>query len=139
MTQQEFEAKIRDLRAERQKAVQPIHQAQFELKQEITAKGQQIHALFNDIDKLKVKKTSLAEFRSKVEAEWREKINTFMQENQSLVEHEMDTISTYTLVKQLRKRGWHGDITNDDPSMADEHKQGVIAAFNGKSSEDESE
>lgn len=62
-----------------------------------------------------------------------------MQENQSLVEHEMDNISTYTLVKQLRKRGWHGDITNDDPSMADEHKQGVIAAFNGKPSEDESE
>ena len=56
MTTQEFEAKIRELRAERQKAVQPIHQAQFELKQEITAKGQQIHALFNDIDKLKVKK-----------------------------------------------------------------------------------
>ena len=56
MKQQEFEAKMRELRAERQKAIKPIQQAQFELKQEITAKGQQIHALFNDIDKLKVKK-----------------------------------------------------------------------------------
>ena len=42
-------------------------------------------------------------------------------------------------MKDLRKRGWQGTIFNNDPDMADEHKEGVIAAFTGEWKEENTE
>lgn len=131
MKQKEFEDQIRELRRQKAQELNPIVQMQLEVQQEIADKGKQIHALFEEMSKLKTKKIALCEHRMKVESKWGGQIHDFIEKNSPLVENEWDSISTYTLVKHLRKRGWHGQINNDDPEMTEEHRQGVIAAFNG--------
>ena len=131
MKQKEFESQVHELRYQRAQELNPIMQMQLEVQQELTEKGSQINRLFAEIDKLKTKKTALGEHRLKIEAKWGGQIHDFIEKNAPLVENEWDNISTYTLVRHLRKRGWRGEIYNDDPEMTEEHRQGVIASFRG--------
>lgn len=108
---------------------------QNELKEEIAAKNRQIHELSEQVQKLKVQKFGITERRLKAEKEWNDRIQKYITDFHEQYERSWDSISTYTIVKELRKRGWQGTIFNNDPDMAEEHKDGVIAAFNGKPNE----
>jgi hypothetical protein len=89
------------------------------------------------VQRLKVQRAGLNEQRLKAERVWSDKIQAYINQYQEQANRSWDTVSTYTIVKELRKRGWQGTIFNNDPDMAEEHKDGVIAAFNGKAKEDE--
>jgi len=110
---------------------------QNEVKEEIAAKNRQIHELSEQVQRLKVQRAGLNEQRLKAEKVWGDKIQAYINQYQEQAERSWDAVSTYTIVKELRKRGWQGTIFNNDPDMAEEHKDGVIAAFNGKAKEDE--
>jgi hypothetical protein len=110
---------------------------QNEVKEEIAAKNRQIHELSEQVQRLKVQRAGLNEQRLKAEKVWGDKIQGYINQYQEQAERSWDAVSTYTIVKELRKRGWQGTIFNNDPDMAEEHKDGVIAAFNGKAKEDE--
>ena len=135
MTQVEFENQLRDLRSQKAQVMNQFSLMQNEIKEEIAAKNRQIHDLSEQVQKLKVQKFGITERRLKAEKEWGDRIQGFINEYQEQAERSWDAVSTYTIVKELRKRGWQGTIFNNDPDMAEEHKDGVIAAFNGKPNE----
>ena len=70
MKQKEFESQVHELRYQCAQELSPIKQMQLEVQQELTDKGRQIGRLFEEIDKLKTKKTALGELRLKIEAKW---------------------------------------------------------------------
>ena len=115
----------------------PFTLMQNELKEEIAAKNRQIHELSEQVQKLKMQKFSITERRLKAEKDWNDRIQGFINQYQEQANRSWEAVSTYTIVKELRKRGWQGTIFNNDPDMAEEHKEGVIAAFNGKREEDD--
>lgn len=131
MTQVEFENQLRDLRNQKAQVMNQFALMQNEVKEEIAAKNRQIYELSQQVQRLKVQRFGLNERRLKAEKEWGDSIQGFMNEYQEHAERSWDAVSTYTIVRELRKRGWHGRIYNDDPEMANEHKDGVIAAFEG--------
>ena len=112
---------------------------QNEVKEEIAAKNRQIYELSQQVQKLKVQKAGITERRLKAEKDWGDRIQGFINQYQEQANRSWEAVSTYTIVKELRKRGWQGTIFNNDPDMAEEHKDGVIAAFNGKANEEISE
>ena len=132
MNQIEFEKQVREMRQQKAQELNPLQLMAAELKEEIAAKNRQIHELQEQLQKLKAQKAALNERQIRITQKWGGQIQNFIKKYQQEAEHSWDNISTYTIVKQLRKRGWEGDIYNNDPAMADEHKQGVIAAFTGK-------
>lgn len=132
MNQIEFEKQVREMRQQKAQELNPLELMAVELKEEIAAKNRQIHELQEQLQKLKAQKAALNERQIRITQKWGGEIQNFIKKYQQEAEHSWDNISTYTIVKQLRKRGWEGDIYNNDPAMADEHKQGVIAAFTGK-------
>jgi hypothetical protein len=108
---------------------------QNEVKEEIAAKNRMIHELSEQVQRLHQQRAAIAERRLKAEKDWGGQIQDFINKNLEQVNRSWDAVSTYTIVKELRKRGWQGTIFNNDPDMAEEHKDGVIAAFNGKSNQ----
>ena len=137
MTQVEFENQLRELRRQKAQVMNQFSLMQNELKEEIASKNRQIHDLSEQVQKLKVQKFGITERRLKAEKEWNDRIQKYITDFHEQYERSWDAISTYTIVKELRKRGWQGTIFNNDPDMAEEHKEGVIAAFNGKPNETE--
>ena len=137
MTQVEFENQLRELRSQKAQVMNQFSLMQNEVKEEIAAKNRQIYELSQQVQKLKVQKAGITERRLKAEKDWGDRIQKYITDFHEQYERSWDSISTYTIVKELRKRGWQGTIFNNDPDMADEHKEGVIAAFNGKANDDE--
>ena len=131
MTQVEFENKLRELRLQKAQVMNQFSLMQNEVKEEIAAKNRQIHELSEQVQRLKVQRAGLNEQRLKAERVWSDKIQAYINQYQEQANRSWDAVSTYTIVKELRKRGWQGTIFNNDPDMAEEHKEGVIAAFNG--------
>ena len=83
----------------------------------------------------KYKRLALPSEDWKPKKDWGDRIQKYITDFHEQYERSWDSISTYTIVKELRKRGWQGTIFNNDPDMAEEHKEGVIAAFNGKATD----
>ena len=139
MTQIEFENQLRELRHQKAQVMNQFNLMQNEIKEEIATKNRQIHELSEQVQRLKVKRAGIQEVRLKTEKEWGVQIQDFISKYQEQAERSWDAVSTYTLVKELRRRGWQGTIFNNDPDMADEHKEGVIAAFTGEWKEENTE
>ena len=137
MTQVEFENQLRELRHQKAQVMNHYSLMQNEVKEEIAAKNRQISELMEQVQKLKMQRAGLTERRLKAEKDWGGQIQDFIEKYQEQAERSWDDVSTYTIVKELRKRGWQGTIFNNDPDMAEEHKNGVIAAFNGKVNDEE--
>ena len=131
MTQVEFENQLRELRNQKAQVMNQFSLMQNEIKEEIAAKNRQIYELSQQVQKLKVQKAGITERRLKAEKDWGDRIQGFINQYQEQANRSWEAVSTYTIVKELRKRGWQGTIFNNDPDMAEEHKEGVIAAFNG--------
>ena len=136
MTQVEFENQLRELRGQKAQVMNQFSLMQNELKEEIAAKNRQIYELSQQVQKLKVQKAGITERRLKAEKDWGDRIQGFINQYQDQANRSWEAVSTYTIVKELRKRGWQGTIFNNDPDMAEEHKEGVIAAFNGKANDE---
>lgn len=139
MTQIEFENQLRELRHQKAQVMNQFNLMQNEIKEEIATKNRQIHELSEQVQRLKVKRAGIQEVRLKTGKEWADKIQAYINQYQEQAERSWDTVSTYTIVKELRKRGWQGTIFNNDPDMAEEHKEGVIAAFTGEWKEENTE
>ena len=131
MTQVEFENQLRELRSQKAQVMNQFSLMQNEVKEEIAAKNRQIYELSQQVQKLKVQKAGITERRLKAEKDWGDRIQGFINQYQEQANRSWEAVSTYTIVKELRKRGWQGTIFNNDHDMAEEHKEGVIAAFNG--------
>lgn len=131
MTQVEFQKQLQELNQERRKALSLIEGILDNVKSEIAQKNALISELTKDIHNLKAQRLCLQERFMQIEREWSERRNQFIKEHQDELEREWDKISTYTIVRELRRRGWEGDIFNNDPDIPQEHKEGVTAAFKG--------
>ena len=127
---------MRELRSQKAQVMNQFSLMQNEVKEEIAAKNRQIYELSQQVQKLKVQKAGITERRLKAEKDWGDRIQGFINQYQEQANRSWEAVSTYTIVKELRKRGWQGTIFNNDPDMAEEHKDGVIAAFNGKANEE---
>ena len=139
MTQVEFENQLRELRCQKAQVMNQFQLMQNEVKEEIAEKNRMIHELSEQVQRLHQQRAAIAERRLKAEKDWGGQIQDFINKNLEQVNRSWDAVSTYTIVKELRKRGWQGTIFNNDPDMADEHKEGVIAAFTGEWKEENTE
>ena len=132
MKQFEFEEKLREMRKQQREALEPLEEISYSFQQEIEYRNLQINDIQKELNKLKINRRAVNERRNRIAKEWADKIKAFIDENRQCMNNTWPDISTYTIVKQLRKRGWQGTIYNDDPDLPEEHKQGVIAAFTGQ-------
>ena len=132
MKQFEFEEKLREMRKQQREALEPLEEISYSFQQEIEYRNLQINDIQKELNKLKINRRAVNERRNRIAKEWADKIQAFMDKNRDCMNNTWPDISTFTIVKQLRKRGWQGTIYNDDPDLPEEHKQGVIAAFTGQ-------
>ena len=139
MKQVEFETKLRQMRNEKSASVYPIIQMQNDINEEIADTNRQISKLITQLQKLKAQREGINKRCMELEKKWGDKIAAFMNEHMANVETTDDTLSSYTLVNILRRRGWKGDIFNDDPTITEEHKQKVIQKFKGHQPDAEDE
>ena len=136
MTQEEFEKKLAAMKAEKEKEKAGIESWQLEIKQKMAEAKKRAAEAHNAYLLLKTEQQVLATRRIEVEHKWKARLEKFKAENQT-EERKLYEVSDFTLVKELRKRGWSGLIVNSREDMPQEHKAEVLKAFNGSEANEE--
>jgi transcriptional regulator with PAS, ATPase and Fis domain len=138
MKQTEFDAKLGQMRRERKQEVDVIAQLQADLKEDIAFQNRAINAAHLEVSRLKQQRQALQVQRAAAERRHNERINAFIKEHHDDVSASWAEVSTYTLIRQLRKRGWRGDLRNIIPDTAPEHVARINLALNSEgTSEDD--
>ena len=137
MKQQEFDAQLGQMRRERKQAIDSIASMQADIKEEIAARNRIIDASAAERARLKHQREALHVQRMNIEREYNRRINTFLNDHKEELETSWQEVSTYTLIKQLRKRGWRGDLRNIFPDTAPEHVERVNIALNADTQDTE--
>ena len=132
MTQTEFDAQLGQMRRERKQEVDVIVQLQADLKEEIAFQNRAINAAHLEVSRLKQQRQALQVQRAAAERRHNERINVFIKEHHDDVSASWAEVSTYTLIRQLRKRGWRGDLHNILPDTAPEHVARINLALNAE-------
>ena len=136
MTQEEFEKKLAAMKAEKEKEKAGIESWQLEIKQKKAEAHKRAAEAHNAYLLLKAEQQVLATRRIEVEHKWKARLEKFKAENQT-EERKLYEVSDFTLVKELRKRGWRGKIVNSREDMPQEDKIEVLNAFNGSEANEE--
>lgn len=113
MTQVEFEDQLRELRNQKGAELNAIQKMQGEVKEQISAIDRKIKDLRAEREKLNQQRLIISNHRYEKEREWGEKIRKFMDENFQRT-RELENISEWTIIKELRKRGYKGTLENPD-------------------------
>lgn len=113
MTQVEFEDQLRELRNQKGAELNAIQKMQSEVKEQISAIDRKIKDLRAEREKLNQQRLIISNHRYEKEREWGEKIRKFMDENFQRT-RELENISEWTIIKELRKRGYKGTLENPD-------------------------
>ena len=137
MKQTEFDAQIGQMRRERKQEVDVIAQLQADLKEEIAFQNRAINAAHLEVSRLKQQRQALQVQRASAERRHNERINAFINEHRDDVSASWSEVSTYTLIRQLRKRGWRGDLSNILPDTAPEHVARINLALNAEKDEED--
>jgi hypothetical protein len=138
MTQVEFEKQLNGMKADYHRELEAIEKWQVELKRDIAEKTKQRTDVEGAISRMKAEKRGLAARRMEIQQKWQRRIEQFKNDNYS-EERRLESVSDFTLVKELAKRGWHGPIWNEREDMADTHKDDVVKTFNATYSEQNSD
>lgn len=113
MKQVEFEDQLRELRNQKGAELNAIAKMQGEVKEQISAINRKIKDLHAEREKLNQQQLIISNHRYEKEREWGEKIRKFMDENFQRT-RELENISEWTIIKELRKRGYKGTLENPD-------------------------
>lgn len=113
MKQVEFEDQLRELRNQKSAELNAIAKMQGEVKEQISAIDRKIKDLRAEREKLNQQRLIISNHRYEKEREWGEKIRKFMDENFQRT-RELENISEWTIIKELRKRGYKGTLENPD-------------------------
>jgi archaellum component FlaC len=113
MKQVEFEDQLRELRNQKGAELNAIQKMQGEVKEQISAIDRKIKDLRAEREKLNQQRLIISNHRYEKEREWGEKIRKFMDENFQRT-RELENISEWTIIKELRKRGYKGTLENPD-------------------------
>lgn len=113
MKQVEFEDQLRELRNQKGAELNAIQKMQGEVKEQISAIDCKIKDLRAEREKLNQQRLIISNHRYEKEREWGEKIRKFMDENFQRT-RELENISEWTIIKELRKRGYKGTLENPD-------------------------
>lgn len=113
MTQVEFEDQLRELRNQKGAELNAIAKMQGEVKEQISAIERKIRDLRAEMEKLNQQRLIISNHRYEKEREWGEKIRKFMNDNFQRT-RELENISEWTIIKELRKRGYKGTLENPD-------------------------
>lgn len=139
MKQTEFDAQLGQMRRERKQEVDVIANLQADLKEEIAFQNRAINAAHLEVSRLKHQRQALQVQRAAAERRHNERINAFIKEHHDDVSASWAEVSTYTLIRQLRKRGWRGDLRNILPDTAPEHIARINLALNAEKDEEDEE
>ena len=131
MTQIEFEEQKRELHIQYAQERNQIELWQAENKQEIAEAKKRLAEVKGMLSKLEARKQMLAQRRLDCQVKWCDRINKFRRENFSTT-RELQNISDYGLVNELRKRGWRGPLTCEAVGVSSEHVEKVNAKLNGQ-------
>ncbi|MBR1500176.1 MAG: hypothetical protein IJ615_11235 [Bacteroidaceae bacterium] len=131
MTQIEFEEQKRELHIQFAQERNQIGLWQAENKQEIAEAKKRLAEVKGLLSKLEAQKQMLAQRRLDCQTKWGERINKFRRENFS-TSRELQNISDFGLVNELRKRGWRGQLGSEAVGMSQEHIDKVNAKLNGQ-------
>lgn len=113
MKQVEFEDQLRELCNQKGAELNAIAKMQGEVKEQISAIDRKIKDLRAEREKLNQQRLIISNHRYEKEREWGEKIRKFMDENFQRT-RELENISEWTIIKELRKRGYKGTLENPD-------------------------
>lgn len=133
MTQIEFDSQMRELRCQKGAALNAINQLQGGVKEEIAAVDRQIKELRAKREKLNQQRIIYSNRRLEIEREWGEKIRKFYEENYTGT-RELEDISEWALAKELRHRGYGGQLLN--PEKTQEFIDHLNEQLNGTSGDD---
>jgi hypothetical protein len=125
MTQVEFENELRELRCQKVAAINAIASMQGEVKEEIASINRQIKDLLTRREKLNQQRIIYSNQRLEREREFGEKICKFINDNQTEC-REFESVSDWALAKELNRRGFSGNLKNDEKSPE------FLTTFNNK-------
>lgn len=120
MTRKEFDTQIRDLKKKRNDILANFTHIQADLKEEIAIKYRDLESTRKEISKLKQALTTFTKERIHIEAEWNEKIHTFIKENESSTTSNLAEAPTTNIIYELRRRGFHGIIRKNKPITSED-------------------
>lgn len=119
MTRTEFDQKVREMKTQMANVIRPIQVAQAEIKEEIASKYRQINEIQKEISKLKQATQGYHQQRMAREAEWRKKINDFIEANEPSTTSNLAEANTLNIVYELRRRGFKGIVCKEDDETGD--------------------
>ena len=125
MTQVEFENELRELRCQKGAAINAIASMHGEVKEEIASINRQIKDLLTRREKLNQQRIIYSNQRLEREREFGEKIRKFINDNQNEC-REFESVSDWALAKELNRRGFSGNLKNDEKSPE------FLTTFNNK-------
>lgn len=134
MTQIEFESELRELCCQKGAAIKAIAQMQGEVKEEIAAIDRQIKDLKAKREKLNYERITISLCREKLEADWGQRIRQSFRDNYT-TSRELENVSEWALAKELRHRGYSGQLLN--PEKESEFMQKLNAKLNGTVEDEE--
>lgn len=100
-----------------------VQKMQGEVKEQISAIDRKIKDLRAEREKLNQQRLIISNHRYEKEREWGEKIRKFMNDNFQRT-RELEDISEWAIVKELRKRGYKGTLENPDKGATPRPSEG---------------
>lgn len=106
MKQAEFDEALFQMRQERDKATAGLKKMIADLDVKIAQQGQLLHQVSLDYENLRGQRAVMNRERNRIEQEFWDKQHQFCCEHQKDVSRQLEDISEWALVKELRARGF---------------------------------
>ena len=106
MKQAEFDEALFQMRLERDKRTAGLKKMIADLDVKIAQQGQLLHQVSQDYEKLRQERAVMNREKTRIEQEWFDRIKSFVGENQKDVTRQLEDMSEWALIKELRARGF---------------------------------
>ena len=115
MTRTEFDNQLRQMKANRDKALRPVRNLQQELKEQMRQKSRIVQDQLADIAKIKQQLHLLGMESEKINNDWRVQIRAFIEEHEAHTTSNLAEAETLNIMYELRRRGFSGMISKPCP------------------------
>lgn len=119
MYQTEFEQGIKDIRSKYQPIIKGLELQQKELKHELSGLVKQASDLRQKLQRVGI-------MRIEMESKQRDEVAKFTKENFT-IKRNMEDVSDWALVNEMKKRGYYGDLHNEEKDA--DWLAGIAAKF----------
>lgn len=131
MRQEDLDKVLTEMREENEKRKRVYHRELNALNERISGLRQMAHSLTSESYRIDQQRRIVARELAVGQEAYEEKRNELIAKYKPTTHRNLEELSDYTLVRELRARGWGGELFSVDGLMNLEHVRNVNAVLNG--------